>query len=246
MTVSEPILEVARERYKLQVYLITHCVYLIILQVEKLVAENKCPDGDDFVSLARGPIEYAKSFRGYVTKGYRFNTLRHDKGLRTQNSGVVLLGDTGNDMKTNFYGVLKDVLRLEYLGGNYIVLFRCDWYDVFDLRRGMNIDKFGIVSVDTQKRLKVDEPFALASQVSQVFYCTDVVNKGSWRVAVKTRSRKCFEFFEQDGDQCDIEDLEDVEEEAYQENESFPLNFATTSLTNIVNIAPTTGQKRKK
>ena len=224
------------------------------------MAENRCPHGDDFVSLARGPIQYATSYSGYLTKGYRFITLRRDKGLRTQNSGVVVLGDTGNDNERNFYGVLKDVIRLEYLGGNYIVLFRCEWYDVFDFQRGIHVDKFGFVSIDTQKRLKVDEPFVLASQVSQVFYVTDVVRKGSWRVAVQTRPRKSFECFHEDGGHTDIEDHDDVEQDAYQENESFHLNYGTPDLAytsnemnNEIRVdiepvivrAPTTGQKRK-
>lgn len=194
--------------------------------------ENICPHGEEFLSLSRGPIQYVKSFSGYITNGFRFHTFQRDKNLSTQNSGVVVLGDTGDGHETlDFYGVLTEVIKLEYLGGNYIVLFRCDWFDVLDSRRGINVDKFGYVSVDTQRFLKSDEPFVLASQVSQVFYATDVVNKGNWRIALKTKPRATYEFsLAKENGLQDI-DISDGVEDAYQERESFNLNLFAHTLT---------------
>lgn len=184
------------------------------------------------MSLSRGPIQYVKSFSGYVTNGFRFHTLQRDKNLRMQNSGVVVLGDTGGGHETlDYYGVLKEVIKLEYLGSNYIVLFRCDWYDVWDSRRGKNVDKFGYVSVDSQRFLKTNEPFVLASQVSQVFYATDIVNKGSWRVVVKTKPRDIYELpREIDSESQNMETM-DLVEDAYQEHESFSLHMIESSYT---------------
>lgn len=59
------------------------------------------------------------------------------------------------------------------------MFFHCDWFDVLDARRGIHKDKFGYVSVDVKRFLKIDEPFVLASRVSQVFYAIDVINKGN-------------------------------------------------------------------
>ncbi|XP_057248854.1 uncharacterized protein LOC125494642 [Beta vulgaris subsp. vulgaris] len=201
--------------------------------VEKLHEEDNCPYGEEFLSLARGPIQYVTSFSGYVTNGFRFQTLQRDKNLRTQNSGVVVLGDTCDGHGAlDFYGVLKEVLKLEYLGGNYIVLFRCDWYDVLDYRRGKQVDKFGYISVDTQRFLKTNEPFVLASQVSQVFYATDIVNKGSWRVAMKTKPRSMYELsMQHDSDSQNKENNLDVSEDAYQELESFGLHAGASTST---------------
>ena len=193
-----------------------------MFQVEKLHEENNnCPYGDELLSLSRGPIQYVKSYSGYVANGFRFHTVQRDKSLATQNSGVVVLGDTGDGHENlDFYGVLTEVIKLEYLGGNYIVFFRCDWFDVLDSRRGINVDKFGYVSVNSQRFLKTNEPFVLASQVSQAFYAADVVNKGSWRVAVKTKPRATY-------DMSMGEQVSDDDDAAYQEGESFVLNFVT-------------------
>lgn len=193
-----------------------------MFQIEKLHEKNNCPSGEELLSLARGPIQYVRSFSGYVTNGYRFHTSQRDTNRRTQNSGVVVLGETGNGSEAiDFYGVLRDVVRLEYLGGNYVVFFHCDWYDVLDSRKGLHVDKFWVVSVDTQRFLKVDEPFVLASQVSQVFYATNVIKKGTWRVAVKTKPRVTYEMEPSQGSDSQNLDMLDDVEDAYQERESF-------------------------
>ncbi|KAL2921618.1 Homeobox protein Hox-A10, partial [Bienertia sinuspersici] len=113
--------------------------------------------------------------------------------------------------------------QIRVLGGKYIVLFRCDWYDVLNSRRGINVDKFGYVSVDIQRFLKMDDPFVLASQVSQVFYATDVIKKGSWCVVVKTKPRATYDVSTTTGDSQSLETLVDVED-AYQQHESFDLH----------------------
>lgn len=46
---------------------------------------------------------------------------------------------------------------------------------------------------DTRRFLKTNDPFVLASQASQVFYTTDVVNKDSWRVVVKAHPQDAYE-----------------------------------------------------
>lgn len=200
--------------------------------------DNNCSNWEELLSLSRGPIQYVKSFSGYVSNGFRFHTLQRDKNSRTQNSGVVVVGDTGDGHGTlDYYGVLKEVIKLEYLGGNYVVLFRCDWYDVWDSRRGKNVDKYGYVSVDSQRFLKTNEPFVLASQVSQVFYATDIVNKGSWRVVVKTKPRAIYEVpNEADSESFDMETT-NIIEDAYQEHESFGLPHVESTYThNAMNV----------
>ena len=59
------------------------------------------------------------------------------KKKKTQNSGVVVIADVSifaNAIYTNpilghvsYYGVLTDVIELHYLGGNRVILFKCDW-----------------------------------------------------------------------------------------------------------------------
>ena len=126
--------------------------------------EGSCAEGDELLSLSRGPSDYATSFSGYITNGYRFHTHDRDKNLRTQNSGVFVVGNIGDGSNNiDYYGILNEIIILEYLGGNYVALFRCKWWDVHDLIRGIKIDKFGIVSLNSQRFLKTKDPFILAS-----------------------------------------------------------------------------------
>ncbi|MQM12655.1 hypothetical protein Taro_045575, partial [Colocasia esculenta] len=69
-----------------------------------------------------------------------------------------------------------------------VVLFECDWWDVYRKDRGFKIDKYGTISLNTRQRLNTDEPFALASQVEQVFYVNDNTTEG-WIIPVKARPR---------------------------------------------------------
>ena len=88
--------------------------------------EGSCVEGDEVLSLSRGPSDYATSFRGYITNGYRFHTHDRDKNLRTQNSGVFVVGNIGDGSNNiDYYGILNEIIILEYHGGTYIALFRC-------------------------------------------------------------------------------------------------------------------------
>ncbi|CAN0886069.1 hypothetical protein LINGRAHAP2_LOCUS15269, partial [Linum grandiflorum] len=75
------------------------------------------------------------------------------------------------------HGVLKEIVELQFLGGRRVVLFRCDWCDVYDKEKGVKVDKYGFVSVNLQRLLKINESFVLASQASQVFFVDDKKNK---------------------------------------------------------------------
>ncbi|KAH0722630.1 hypothetical protein KY290_005286 [Solanum tuberosum] len=119
---------------------------------------------EDLLSLSRGPTQYLRCSNGYVVNGYRFHVEDYDKKLRTQNCGVVVLGE--ND---------KDSENLDYYGD----------------------DDF--VSVNPGRFLKINEPFVLANQASQVFYANDNSNKG-WQVVMKTQPRDSFEIIEKMND----------------------------------------------
>lgn len=65
------------------------------------------------LSLSRGPTKNARSYQGYFINGYRFHTKQSQIKRRTQNSGVVVKGDEVSGER-DFFGVLKEVLELEY------------------------------------------------------------------------------------------------------------------------------------
>ncbi|XP_022158896.1 uncharacterized protein LOC111025354 [Momordica charantia] len=67
---------------------------------------------DDHYSLAMGPASHAPSYSGCIVNRTRFHNTERDTRRVTQNSGVMVSGDTEGDDK-NFYGVLSEVLDLD-------------------------------------------------------------------------------------------------------------------------------------
>ncbi|XP_074301660.1 uncharacterized protein LOC141633075 isoform X2 [Silene latifolia] len=137
------------------------------------------------------------TYEGYVINGFRFHTKRRQRSRKTQNSGVIVKGDVESGEK-DFYGVLDEVIILEYGAlknrtSPSIVLFKCRWFDVYDEGRRIRKDKFGAVLVNVTRMLKTNEPFALASQIEQVFYVA-AHNQPQWRYVIKTNPRNYFDF----------------------------------------------------
>lgn len=68
----------------------------------------------------------------------RFHTKQREQHRLSQNSRVVVLGE--HDGKpVDFYGVLIDIIELYYMGWRHIYLFKCDWFDVDNLKRGIHV-----------------------------------------------------------------------------------------------------------
>ena len=94
--------------------------------------------------LACGSDSRVFRYTSYLINGWRFNIKDRDMYLKSQNSGILIRGDdnTGN---LDYFGVLRDIIKLSYSGGNNVVLFRCDWWDVYSKERGYikdNMDLF--------------------------------------------------------------------------------------------------------
>ncbi|KAH0725236.1 hypothetical protein KY284_001101 [Solanum tuberosum] len=72
----------------------------------------------DLLTLSRGPMKYVTRFKGYIINGYRFHVQDYDKGLRTQNCGIVVAGETDEEGKIiDYYGDLTDILDQQFIGG---------------------------------------------------------------------------------------------------------------------------------
>ncbi|KAK5785524.1 hypothetical protein PVK06_040116 [Gossypium arboreum] len=99
---------------------------------------------------------------------------------RTQNCGVVVNSSItsyasardSNPIEGNveYYGLLTDIIELDYYSRWKVVLFRCDWADV-NTARGIKKDQFGFTMVNfshlihTGQQL-MDEPYVFSSQRS--------------------------------------------------------------------------------
>ena len=79
--------------------------------------------------LGLGPDIRIAKYSGIIINGIRFHTVERDKYRRTQNSGIVVKGEH-NSEEIDFYGILTDIIELEYCYGNHVYLFKCDWWNV--------------------------------------------------------------------------------------------------------------------
>lgn len=165
--------------------------------------------GDERISeelrvLARGPNDVGKRYNAFIVNGFRFHTKDLEKRRKTQNSGVIITAKTSSfsSAKDNnpvvgdvtYYGVLKDIIELEYFGKKTVVLFKCDW--VAEGKKRKRQDTYGYTLVNFEGLVEHKEPFVLASQVQQVFYVADPIDKG-WKVVMKATPR---DYFDMDAD----------------------------------------------
>ena len=103
---------------------------------------------------------------------------------------------------TPYYGIIREIFDLTYTNATHTV-FYCDWVDV-DEKNAFKVDSTSkLVMVNLNKLMGRnsihDEPFILASQASQVFYCRDTKFNG-WSVVLHTPKRltKAIDAFEVD------------------------------------------------
>ena len=167
-------------------------------------------------ALAHGPNRYARSHPGYFVNGYKFHTVTHGAGRVTHNSGVVVRGTCYSDSdESDYYGMLDDVLEVEYYGAGrcVAVLFKCTW---FDTPSGVRIDrKHNLVDVKYKSRLRGDDTYVLASQAEQVYYTSYpsmAKDLKDWWAVVKTKPRGVYEV---------VETVNDVEADGNMEGEQF-------------------------
>ena len=93
--------------------------------------------------LARYPNNEAKRFKRYVINGLKFRTKDSEATRKTQNSGVCVVTEGG----ASYYGVLINIIELNYFEKYRYVLFKCQWADIIS-GRGCKKDEFGFPLVN--------------------------------------------------------------------------------------------------
>ncbi|XP_021746996.1 uncharacterized protein LOC110712852 [Chenopodium quinoa] len=83
---------------------------------------------------------------------------------------------------------MEEIFDLDFWSQFSVVLFKCDWF------LG-DIDEFGLTYVNFKKKCSKDDPFVLASQVHQVYYSQDPLEKDIQYV-MKRVPRDLFDFEE--------------------------------------------------
>ena len=172
---------------------------------------------DTIITLSRWPYETVKQMKDYVKNGLKFRCVDDEAHRKTQNSGVSVVTEGG----ITYYGVLIDIIELNYSDCIRHFLFKCRRVDVHSTR-GYKVDEFGFHMVNLTclihcKDKMTDEPFVLASKVLEVFYVAEKREK-DWYVVVKTKVRDVFDVGT--SPQCDDND-------AYTYCEHDPYNIST-------------------
>ena len=84
-------------------------------------ASEKRKLSDEVIWLARYLDNEAKQFKRYVINGVKFCTKDSKATRKTQNSGVCAVIEGG----ATYYGVLIDIIELNYFDKYQYVLFKC-------------------------------------------------------------------------------------------------------------------------
>ena len=98
---------------------------------------------DTIITLSKGPYPLVNWLKHYVINGLKVRSLNVETNRKTQNSGVSVVTEGGN----TFYGVLTDIIELNYSGTIKHVLFKCAWVDDQN-KRGYKTDEFGFPMVN--------------------------------------------------------------------------------------------------
>ncbi|KAA0035027.1 hypothetical protein E5676_scaffold155G00610 [Cucumis melo var. makuwa] len=174
-----------------------------IVEDEMLELRESANLSDDFFSLAMGPSFDVRCYNGCIVGGLRFHTAELDSRRTIQNSGVMVIGesDASGTCDNNFYGVMDEVLYVQYRLGINVCLFKCRWYDI-DVNKSQRTHvEVGYKSLNTSRFWYVEEPVILATQAYQVFYVNDPKNGSNWKVVQVVQNKRIW----------DVPEVEDVE-----------------------------------
>lgn len=109
-------------------------------------------------TLAYGPSRIGARYKSFIYNGVPFHTKAREKYLKSLNSGILVTSKTLNyasskdkhlvEGDVEYYGILTDILELDYSGVFKVVLFRGDWVDNKTANRGVKVDHFGFTLVN--------------------------------------------------------------------------------------------------
>ncbi|KAG8373557.1 hypothetical protein BUALT_Bualt11G0036900 [Buddleja alternifolia] len=137
---------------------------------------------EDLLHLAYGPDKRVTHYEVCIVNGLRFHTKQREMNKKTQNSGVVVKVEEESGFR-DYYGVLTDIIQLDYLRNHHVLLFKCDWFEGKSVQK----DKYSYTSINTSKPWKNNEPYVLASQAQQVFYVNDIKLGNDLKIVIEAQ-----------------------------------------------------------
>ncbi|KAK1577107.1 hypothetical protein Q3G72_019025 [Acer saccharum] len=189
-------------------------------QLMKSLRYDGSPEAtNDLYALACGPDNRVESYPGCIVNGVRYNIEERDKRHITQNCGLVVDGEHEN-ATVDFYGILKDVIQLNYMFNYRAVLFKCDWFDTNVKKKRIQKD-YNYTCIDVSHKWYESDPYILAIQAHQVFYVNDHKFGSSWKVVQKIQHRHIWDVPEREEE---VEEQEEVVETTILEVEEEDLD----------------------
>ena len=171
-----------------------------------------------------------RRYDGYVINGFRFHTKDLERKRKCQNSGVVVVATTqsyasAKDLNpvsadVTYFGVLQEIIQLDYWLDKTITLFKCDWVCT---NRGPYTDDMGFTLVNMGRKMYGNDPFIFASQAQQVFYVQDALQP-DWHIVIKTCPRDYYNM-----SAAEVVDGDDV----FDRLQSAPINAANLRTTTL-------------
>ena len=133
---------------------------------EKRVSSSIDVVSESVRCLADGPSTKIFSYQGYDMNGFTWYTDKQDNKSTNQNSGVMVMGVSGNDnVSASYYGWIEEIWELDYFVFR-IPIFKCKWID--NEKGGVKKDRYGFTVVDKKRTAYSHDPFILASTAKQV------------------------------------------------------------------------------
>ncbi|KAL8557599.1 hypothetical protein ACS0TY_004884 [Phlomoides rotata] len=182
----------------------------------QLYHDNPSEVNESLYSLACAPHRCVRKYTGCIVNGVRFLTIERDCRRKSQNSGITVEGNHG-DVNIDFFGILTDIILLDYVKDRHVTIFKCEWFDLGTKKR-VGIRKEGnITSIRVTGRWYESDPFILADQARQVFYINDPKLGVDWRVVQPFQHRHIYDVDEMQDEAVNIDEVQ-VKEGVYQEN----------------------------
>jgi hypothetical protein len=120
------------------------------------------------------------------------------KNRRTQNSGV-MTKSTHKNCPPDFYGILKEIIRLEYNGNERsVVLFKCDWFKLDGKKTELKDDGY-FKSINSTSLSNKKDSLILVTQARKVFYIPDTMNGKNWQIVQTFDHRHLYNVAESEG-----------------------------------------------
>ncbi|TYK06669.1 gag/pol protein [Cucumis melo var. makuwa] len=148
---------------------------------------------------------------GCIVDGVRFHMIDRDFRRTTQNNGVMVVGESSasESDNNNFYGVLDQVLSIQYPMGCHVWLFKCRWFNTNKNKNHRTHVELGYKSINTSHFWFPEESVILATQVHQVFYIDNPKNGRNWKVIQVVQNKRIWDIPKVVGSHCVADHIED-------------------------------------